>query len=82
MTDKEFRQRFNWIARPRPRASREELEELVSAYHLGRQQIAGAILCCDVETRDHCACDGWNQFDNSALEAFCLQVTGQKIRIA
>src|SRR5215470_6455672 len=41
MTDKEFRQRFNWIARPRPRASREELEELVSAYHLGRQQIAG-----------------------------------------
>ena len=81
MSDKDFRQRFYWIARPRPQASREELEELVSAYHLGRQQVAGATLCCDVETRDHCACDGWNRFDNAALEAFCFQVTGQKIRI-
>ena len=73
--------RFYWIARPRPQASREELEELVSAYHLGRQQVAGASLCCDVETRDHCACDGWTQFDNDALETFCFQVTGKKIRI-
>jgi len=81
LSDREFRQRFYWIARPRPQASREELEELVSAYHLGRQQVAGASLCCDVETRDHCACDGWNRFDNAALEAFCYQVTGKKIRI-
>ena len=81
LSDREFRQRFYWIARPRPQASRQELEELVSAYHLGRQQVAGASLCCDVETRDHCACDGWNRFDNAALEAFCYQVTGKKIRI-
>src|SRR5438270_846016 len=56
LSDAQFRARFDWIARPRPAASREELERLVSLYHLGRQEVSGAALCCDVETREHCAC--------------------------
>jgi hypothetical protein len=79
--DREFRDRFGWIARTRPEASRPELEEIVSAYHLGRQQTRGAAVCCDVETREHCACDGWNQFDSAALEKFCLQITGDRVVI-
>ena len=81
LSDEEFRRRFDWIARKRPGASRGELEGLVSLYHLGRQEVAGAQVCCDVETREHCACDGWNTFDNPALEKACLALTGQPVRI-
>ena len=61
--------------------TRSELEHVVSLYHLGRQEVRGAALCCDVETREHCACDGWNRFDNAALESFCLELTGRRVEI-
>ncbi|HEY3204333.1 MAG TPA: hypothetical protein VGL03_11800 [Thermoanaerobaculia bacterium] len=82
LSDEEFRRRFDWIARTRPRATRGELEKVVSLYHIGRQEVTGAELCCDVETREHCACDGWNMFDNRALERICMELTGRSIRIA
>lgn len=81
LSDARFRKKFEWIAAPRPAASRAELEHLVSLYHLGRQEVRGAALCCDVETREHCTCDGWNRFDNPALERFCLELTGRTVRI-
>lgn len=81
LSDRELRERFSWIARTRPHASREELERLVSLYHLGRQEVAGLPLCCDVETREHCGCDGWNRFDNPALEGAVLELTGRVVVI-
>ncbi|HZI67677.1 MAG TPA: hypothetical protein VFF17_14045 [Thermoanaerobaculia bacterium] len=81
LSDKEFRGRFSWIARQRPRASRQELEGLVSLYHLGRQEAGRADLCCDVETREHCGCDGWNRFDNAKLEKFVKELTGVSVRV-
>jgi len=82
LTDVELRRRFDWIARTRRGVSRAEMERLVSLYHLGRQEVRGAALCCDVETREHCACDGWNRFDNRALEKFCFDLTGRAIEIS
>jgi hypothetical protein len=81
LSDAQFRKRFDWIAARRPKATRAELEELVSQYHLARQEVRGTALCCDVETREHCACDGWNRFDNRILEKFCLELTGRPVRI-
>jgi hypothetical protein len=81
LNDKQFRKRFDWIAAKRPQATRTELEHVVSLYHLGRQDVRGAALCCDVETREHCACDGWNRFDNAALESFCFELTGRRVQI-
>jgi len=81
LSDDAFKKRFDWISRTRPKASRAELEKLVSLYHLGRQEVTGAALCCDAETREHCACDGWNMFDNQKLEQFCLEMAGRSIRI-
>ena len=81
LSDAELRKRFDWIANPRPHASREELERLVSLYHVSRQAVSGAALCCDVETREHCACDGWNQFDNPALEKIHRELTGLEIAV-
>ena len=80
-SDAELKERFAWIARPRPGVSRTELERLASAYHRGRQEVAGADICCDVETREHCGCDGWNTFDNAALEDFYRNLTGRSCRI-
>jgi hypothetical protein len=81
LSDKELRRRFDWIARSRPDASREELERLVSLYHVSRQQVSGDDLCCDLETREHCGCDGWNMFDNDTLERFHEDLTGVPISI-
>jgi hypothetical protein len=81
LSDAEFRQRVSWIARKRPRATREELEKLVSQYHLARQEVTGTAVCCDAETREHCACDGWNGFDNRTLEESCLKLTGRPVKI-
>lgn len=81
LPDREFRDRFSWIASTRPTAPRSELEKIVTAYHQGRVQVRGGGICCDVETREHCACDGWNQFDDAALEKFCLEITGKRVSI-
>lgn len=81
LPDRAFRKQFAWIANRRRSASREELEKCVSAYHLGRQEVLGGGICCDVETREHCVCDGWNQFDNAALEKSCLEITGSHVSI-
>ena len=81
LSDRELRQRFWWIARKRPQASRAELEETISLYHQGRQEIRGEAICCDVETREHAGCDGWNQFDNAALEKFVLEIVGRRISV-
>ena len=81
LPDGEFKSRFAWIAGKRRTATREQLEATVSAYHLGRQAVSGSTICCDVETREHCGCDGWNQFDNAALEKACLEITGSRVSI-
>jgi hypothetical protein len=81
LSDEEFRRRFWWIARTRPGATRQELEEIVNLYHLGRQEVTGAAICCDVETREHSACDGWNTFDNAMLETFFLELFSWRVSI-
>ena len=81
LSDEELRQRFDWIARTRPGIPRAELERLISLYHLGRQEVGGLPVCCDVETREHCGCDGWNRFDNLALEGALLELTGRRVHV-
>jgi len=81
LSDKELRERYHWIVRKHPGISREELERLASLYHVGRQQATGSVLCCDVETRDHCGCDGWNAFDSRTLESVCFDLTGEVVCI-
>ena len=80
-SDGELRQRFSWIAAKRPGASRAELEELINLYLLGRQEVAGAKLACDVETREQDLCGGWNNFDNPRLEEFYARVFGRPVSI-
>ena len=62
--------------------SRNELERLISLYHVARQQAGGFQLCCDAETREHCGCDGWNMFDNAFLEKTYKDLTGRDAIVA
>ena len=81
LSDEEFRKKFRWISSTRPGAPRKELEEAVHLYHEARQDVTGAEICCDVETREHAGCDGWNTFDNATLETFFLEIAGRPARI-
>ena len=81
LPDKEFKNRFAWIAEKRPHASREEMNELANLYVLGRQEATGAVVACDVETREHDLCGGWNTFDNATLEKFYGSVFGRDVKI-
>jgi hypothetical protein len=81
-SDAELRQRFSWIARTLPRnAPRSRLEELVNAYLLGRQEVTGMAVTCDVETKERDGCSGWNGFDNGAVEDLYWRVFGRRVRI-
>jgi hypothetical protein len=81
LPEKELRKRYHWISRTRPKAPREAIEELANLYHLGRQEVTGAAICCDVETREHGGCDGWNNFANTQLEEFYLALMGEPVEI-
>jgi hypothetical protein len=61
--------------------TRPTLEGIAALYHEGRLEVTGADICCDVESREHTACDGWNQFDNARLEQVHLALTGSPVRI-
>jgi hypothetical protein len=80
-SDEELKQRFDWIARKRPGVAREKLEDLANLYYLGRDEATGAAICCDVETREHAGCDGWNRFKNAELEGFYRTLIGQPVII-
>jgi hypothetical protein len=81
LSDAEFKRRFAWIAQKHPGASRAELNELANLYLLGRQEVTGAAIACDVETREHDLCGGWNTFDNETLERFFGNVFGRPVKI-
>jgi len=81
MPEKELRKRYHWISRRRPNTPRELIEELANLYHLGRQEVTGAAICCDLETREHGGCDGWNNFSNRQLEEFYVALVGEPVEI-
>ena len=81
LPDAEFKERFDWIVQRRWNEPRERLETLAALYHEGRQEATGAAICCDIETKEHAGCDGWNQFDGAALERFHLALTGDPIKV-
>jgi hypothetical protein len=80
-SDEELKRRFDWIARKRPGATRDALEELANLYYLGREEVTGAPICCDLETREHAGCDGWNRFTNAELEGFYRTLVGRPVQI-
>jgi len=78
-TDGELKERYSWIAKKHPDASRQELETVADRWQLARQDVLGATTSCDVQQFEHDACDGWDDFSNEDLAAFLRQLTGRSV---
>lgn len=81
-TDAELKERFGWIAKKNPEATRPELEELADRWQMARQDVLGALTSCDVQQLEHDSCGGWDDFSNEDLSAFLRELTGRKVVVS
>ena len=81
-SDEELRERLAWLVRKRPQATRNELEMLGDAWQLARQEVDGLTASCDVQSREHDLCNGWDDFSDSELAEFYRQLTGRTPKVA
>lgn len=81
-TDNELRRRYGWIVRKRPEMTRDELEEIANNWQLAQQQVHDIEFACDVQTKLHDTCCGWDDFTNEQLEGFYKQVTGKEVHVS
>ena len=80
-TDSELRRRYGWIVRKRPDMSREDLEKIANDWQLAQQQVHDTDFACDVQTKLHDTCCGWDDFTNEELGAFYRQLTGREVHV-
>ncbi len=78
-SDEELRKRFSTIEARRPGLPRVAFEELANKWQLGRQIVHGSPLACDVQTKEHGTCRGWDAFSNADLERYCAEVLGETL---
>lgn len=79
--DGELRRRYDWLARRNPTMSRPELEAMANKWQLARQEIEEMPLACDVQTKVHDTCNGWDDFSNEEISRFYSELTGQMVSI-
>lgn len=80
-TDGQLKRRYDWIVRKRPGISRTELEQIANYWQLAQQQVHGIGFACDVQTRLHDTCGGWDDFTNQQLADFYGELTDRKIEV-
>ncbi len=78
-SDGQLQHRYNWIVRKRPGMSRPELEQIANYWQLAQQQVHGLGFACDVQTRLHDTCGGWDDFTNDELANFYADLTGRQV---
>jgi hypothetical protein len=81
-SDRELRQRYDWIARRRPYLSRPELEAIADRWQLARQEVGELPIACDVQQRVHDTCRGWDDFSNEDLSRFLFELNGKNVVVA
>ena len=81
-TDAELKERFGWIAKKNPEATRPELEEIADRWQMARPDVLGALTSCDVQQLEHDSCGGWDDFSNEDLSAFLRELTGRRVVVS
>ncbi len=61
--------------------SRPELEQIANYWQLAQQQVHGLGFACDVQTRLHDTCGGWDDFTNDELANFYADLTGRQVAV-
>jgi hypothetical protein len=80
-SDEELRKRFSTLEARRPGLPRVAFEELANKWQLGRQIVHGSPLACDVQTKEHGTCRGWDAFSNADLARFCEEILGESLTV-
>lgn len=80
-TDGQLKRRYNWIVRKRPGITRGELEQIANDWQIAQQQVHGLGFACDVQTRLHDTCGGWDDFTDEELVNFYAELTGRRVEI-
>ena len=75
-SDEELKERYGWIAKKNPDASREALEDVADRWQLARQDVLGAMTSCDAQQLEHDTCGGWDDFTDDQLAVFLRELTG------
>ncbi len=73
-SDRDLRQRYEWIVRRRPSLTRRELEAIADRWQLARQEVADLPIACDVQQRTREMCGGWDDFSDNELARFLLEL--------
>ena len=81
-SDEELARRYGWIVKKRGPMTREVLEDLGSRWQLARQLVQNDQLSCDVQTREHDTCCGWDTFSNERLAEYYRTLIGEEVFIA
>lgn len=81
-TDNEIRRRYGWIVRKRPGIDRAGLETIANDWQLAQQQVHDVPFACDVQSKLHDTCCGWDDFSNEEIAGFYQQVTGREVRVS
>ena len=81
-SDAELKERYGWISKKNPDASRGELEEIADRWQLAREEVLGAKTSCDVQQLEHDTCGGWDDFSNDDLARFLLELTGRNVVVS
>ena len=79
----ELRERYDWIARNRPRITRQELERLANRWQLARQFVNDTELACDYQAREtvHPTCRGWDGHTDEELARYVRELCGEEVAI-
>lgn len=80
-SDDELKKQYNWIVRRRPAMTRAELESIADRWQMARQEVDELPLACDVQSRVHDTCRGWDDFSNVDLSKFYQELTGKEVTI-
>ena len=80
-SDAELQDRYGWIARRHPDATREDMEGLADRWQMARQEVEGVPTSCDVQQVEHDTCGGWDDFSNEDLARFVLELTGRRVAV-
>ena len=79
--EREFHDRWKDHLGVSTHLTRSQMEELADLWQLTEQVSRRDALICDAQTVCPGACRGWNEFTDSDLERFCLEILGETVNI-
>jgi len=79
LSDADLEARYGWLSQRQGKTGRAAVESLANRWQLARQFVSDTSLSCDVQTREHDTCLGWDGFSNEELASYYKTLCGEEI---